>query len=124
MGVKNLGSGPLCGVKASNKGPGLQFRRFAKAISEKGYGYEVNNLLAHYFDYWSQFVTPVVDRDNAVQTACLEIDRFVNLMVSEKLNLPPPRGELTEAYLHRLVYTCNADIYEIRKVIQACKTQP
>lgn len=112
----------LCGVQAANKGPGLQFRRFAKVLSEKYYGVNVYSILAYYFDYWAQFINPSISRDTTVQLARLEIERFVNLKVCEALKLPPPRNETTEAYFDRLVYTCNININELRKAIQTCKT--
>lgn len=112
----------LCGVQASNKGPGLQFRRFSKVLSEKYYGREVYSILEYYFNYWSQFIKPSISRDAAVQLVRLEIDRFINLEVSEKLKLPSPRDETTEAYLNRMVYTCDANIHELRKAIKSCKT--
>lgn len=112
----------LCGVQAANKGSGLQFRRFAKVLSEKYYGSDVYSILAYYFDYWAQFIKPSINREAAVQLARLEIERFVNLKVCETLGLPPPRDETTEAYFDRLVYTCNTNIYELRKAIQTCKT--
>lgn len=112
----------LCGVQAANKGPGLQFRRFAKVLSEKYYGVNVYSIIAYYFDYWAQFINPSISRDATVQLARLEIERFVNLQVCEALKLPPPRNETTEAYLDRLVYTCNINIYELRKAVQTCKT--
>lgn len=111
----------LCGVQASNKGPGLQFRRFAKVLSEKYYGADVYSILAYYFDYWEQFTKPSICRDASIQLARTEIERFVNLRVSELLKLPPPRDETTEAYFNRLVYTCNINIYQLRKAIQTCK---
>jgi len=112
----------LCGVQASNKGPGLQFRRFAKVVSEKYYGADGHSILAYYFDYWAQFIKPSIAREAAIQLARLEIERFVNLRISGVLNLPAPRDETTEAYFDRLVYTCNTDIYELRKALQTCKT--
>jgi hypothetical protein len=111
----------LCGVQAANKGPGLQLRRFAKVLSEKYYGVDVYSLLAYYFDYWAQFIKPSINREFAVRLARLEIERFVNLKVCGMLSLPPPRVETTEAYLDRLVYTCNTNLYELRKAIQTCK---
>lgn len=112
----------LCGVQATNKGPGLQFRRFAKVLGEKYYGADLFEVLPYYFDYWAQFITPSIERENAVMLARLEIERFVNLKICNELNLPPPRDETTNAYLDRLVYTCNVSIYELRKAIQICKT--
>jgi len=112
----------LCGVQAGNKGPSLQFRRFSKVLSEKYYGEDMYRILEHYFDYWSQFIKPSISRDATIQLVRLEIERFINLKVCEMLGLPPPREETTEAYLNRLVYTCNVDIYELRKAIQSCKT--
>jgi len=111
----------LCGVQAANKGPGLQFRRFAKVLGEKYYGTDLFEVLPYYFDYWAQFVTPSIKRENAVMLARLEIERFVNLKICNELNLPPPRDETTDEYLDRLVYTYNASIYKLRKVIQLCK---
>lgn len=112
----------LCGVQAANKGPGLQFRRFAKVLGEKYYGVDVYSILSYYFDYWAQFIKPSISREAALQLARLEIERFVNLKVCEMLKLPPPRDETTEAYFDRLVYTCHANLYELRKAIQRCKT--
>ncbi|MBA3788831.1 hypothetical protein H0X32_00330 [Patescibacteria group bacterium] len=113
----------LCGVQVANKGSGLQFRRFAKVLSEKYYGSDVYSILAYYFDYWAQFIKPSINREAAVQLALLEIERFVNLRVCETLGLPPPRSsETSQAYFDRLVYICNANIYELRKAIQTCKT--
>lgn len=112
----------LCGVQVANKGPGLQFRRFAKVLSEKYYGVDLYNILTYYFDYWAQFIKPSISRESAIQLARLEIERFVNLKVCERLRLPPPRDETTEAYFDRLVYTYNTNIYELRKAIKTCKT--
>lgn len=111
----------LCGVQPSNKGSGLQFRRFAKALSEDYYCEDLFYLILYYFDYWSQFSKPSVSRDVAIKRARLEIERFINLKISETLGLPPPREETTGDYFNRLVYTCNADIYKLRKIIQQCK---
>jgi hypothetical protein len=112
----------LCGVQASNKGPGLQFRRLSKVLSEKYYRDEVQHILSCYFDYWAQFIQAVVSRDAALQLVRLEIERFVNLKVSVALKLPPPHVETTEAYLNRLVYTYGISIHKLRKAIQSCKT--
>ncbi len=112
----------LCGVQAANKGPGLQFRRFAKVLSEKYYGTNLFELLAYYFDYWAQFVPPSISREDAVLLSRLEIERFINLRICKMLGLPPPRNETTDAYFDRLVYTCNVSIYELQKAIQICKT--
>lgn len=112
----------LCGVQASNKGPGLQFRRFSKVLSEKYYRDDVQHILSCYFDYWAQFIQPVVSRDAALPLVRLETERFVNLKVSVALKLPPPHVETTEAYFNRLVYTYGISIHELRKAIQACKT--
>lgn len=111
----------LCGVQAANRGPGLQFRRFAKVLGEKYYSEDVYSILSYYFEYWAQFIKPSITREAAIQLARLEIERFVNLKVCEKLRLPPPRDETTEAYLDRLVYACNVDIYELHKAIKTCK---
>jgi hypothetical protein len=111
----------LCGVQAANKGPGLQFRRFAKVLGEKYYGADLFEVLPYYFDYWAQFVAPSIKQEDAVMLARLEIERCVNLKICNELNLPPPRDETTDAYLDRLAYTCNVSIYELRKVIQLCK---
>lgn len=113
----------LCGVQATNKGPGLQFRRFAKVLSEKYYGTDVYSLVTHYFDYWAHFIEPSVSRGDAVQSIRMEIERFVNLRVCEILKLPPPRDETSEAYFERLVYTCNISIYDLREAIKICKIQ-
>lgn len=111
----------LCGVQAANKGPGLQFRRFAKVLGEKYYGEDVYSIISYYFDYWAQFIKPSINQEAAIWLARLEIERFVNLKVCETLKLPPPRDETTEAYFDRLVYTCNINIYQLRKAIQTCK---
>jgi hypothetical protein len=112
----------LCGVQAANKGPGLQFRRFAKVLGEKYYGENVYSIFSYYFDYWAQFIKPSVNREEFIKLARLEIERFVNLKICNTLKLPPPRDETTEAYCDRLVYTYDANIYELRKAIQTCKT--
>ena len=112
----------LCGVQAANRGPALQFRRFAKVLSEKYYGVDVYSILAYYFDYWAQFIKPSISRDAAIHLARLEIERFINLRVCEALKLPPPHDETTEAYFDRLVYTRNVSIYELRKALQVCRT--
>jgi hypothetical protein len=112
----------FCGVQATNKGPGLQFRRFAKVLGEKYYGAHLFEILPYYFDYWAQFVMPSIKQADAVMLARLEIERFVNLKICAMLDLPPPRDETTDAYLNRLVYTCNASIHELRQAIQICKT--
>ena len=111
----------LCGIQAANKGPGLQFRRFAKVLSEKYYGADVYSTIAYYFDYWAKFINPSISREAAIQLARLEVERLINLKVCEMLKLPPPRDETTEAYFDRLVYTGGIDIYELRKAIQVCK---
>jgi len=111
----------LCGVQATNKGPGLQFRRFAKVLGEKYYGVDLFEILPYYFDYWAQFIMPSIKQADAVMLARLEIERFVNLKICAMLNLPSPCDETTDAYLDRLVYTCSVRIYELRKAIQICK---
>lgn len=112
----------ICGVQAANKGPGLQFRRFAKVLGEKYYGTDMHGIVGYYVDYWAQFIKPSISREAAIQLTRLEIERFVNLKVCEMLMLPRPRNETTEAYFDRLVYNCNVNIYELRKAIQVCKT--
>ncbi|HUT22131.1 MAG TPA: hypothetical protein VMX18_01840 [Candidatus Bipolaricaulota bacterium] len=111
----------LCGVQATNKGPGLQFRRIAKMLSEKYFDKNLFRILLYYFDYWGQFLTPFVSRESAVQLARLEIERFINLRVCKKLNLPQPRDETTEDYFNRLVYAHKINICELRRAIQTCK---
>lgn len=112
----------ISGVKASNKGPGLQFRRFAKILSEKYYEEEVFQIILHYFAYWERFTKPSVSSVEALQTVRLEIERFINLKIGETMKFPPPREETTEAYFDRLVYTHNVDIRELKKAIKVCKT--
>ncbi len=111
----------LCGVQAANKGPGLQFRRFAKVLSEKYYSPDIFEVMDYYIDYWAQFVKPSISKEDALKLARLEIERFTNLRVCELLNLPPPRDETLSAYMDRLVYTCNISICELRKAVQTCK---
>ncbi len=108
----------LCGVQATNKGPGLQFRRFAKVISGKYYGANIYGILRYYFDYWAQFIEPSISRESAIHLARLEIERFVNLKIYKTLKLPSPRDETTETYFNRLVYTYNINIYKLRKAMQ------
>ncbi|OIO30377.1 hypothetical protein AUJ77_03305 [Candidatus Nomurabacteria bacterium CG1_02_43_90] len=69
----------ISGVKASNKGPGLQFRRFAKTLSEKYYGEDIFQIVLHYFDYWGRFTKPSVSKVEALYAVRLEVERFVNL---------------------------------------------
>lgn len=111
----------LCGVQASNKGPGLQFRRFAKVLSEKYYSSDLFEIIGNYIDYWAQFVKPSIKKEDALKLARLEIERLINLRICELLKLPPPRDETLNAYVDRLVYTCNISICELRKAIQTCK---
>lgn len=111
----------ISGVKASNKGPGLQFRRFAKTLSEKYYGEDIFQIILHYFDYWGNFTNPLVSEVEALQAVRIEVERFVNLKMAEIMNLPPPREETTEAYFERLVYTYNVGIHELHKAIKHAK---
>lgn len=111
-----------CGVKASNKGPGLQFRRFAKVISEKYCSYDIYEIVSFYYDYWSSFVEPVVSKKEAILAARMEIERLLNLRISKMLDLPLPHNETTDAYLNRLVYTLNISIYDLKEAIRVCKT--
>lgn len=112
----------MCGVRPSNKGPGLQFRRFAKVLSDKYYGFDVNDIVSYYFAYWNQFIKTSVSRESAVRIARLEIERFVNLKIHATLNISPPRNETSEEYLERLVYTGSTEMCKLRKAIKTCKT--
>lgn len=111
----------LCGTHASNKGAGLQFRRFAKLVSDKYYGKDINFALSYYYDYWSQFIEPVVSKVDTIQAIQLEVERYINLKVCEMLKLPSPHLETTEAYFERLVYTRNINIYDLREALKICK---
>ena len=111
----------ICGVKASNKGPGLQFRRFAKVISEKYFTVDIYEILAFYFDYWSNFIDPVIPKSEAVNNARIEIERLVNLRICGMLGLPLPQKETMDAYLDRLVYTFNIDINQLREAVGICR---
>lgn len=111
----------LCDVRGSSRGPGLQLRRFAKIVSEKYYGEDAFQILRHYFDYWSAFVSPSTDKESAVQAVRLEVERFLNLRISAERNLPPPQGETTEAYFHRLAYNHKTNDRELRKAIATLK---
>lgn len=112
----------LDGVTASNKGAGLQLRRFVKILVEKYYCDDILHLVAYYIQYWKSFSLYQVMVES-VDHVKIEIDRLINLKISNLLELPPPRtGELTEAYFERLVYTCNANINDLRQAIQSCKT--
>lgn len=112
----------LCGVQAANKGPGLQFRRFTKVLSEKYYGKDIYYILTYYFNYWLQFIQPSVGQETALQRVRLEVERLINLKVCKMLKLPPPHTETTESYFNRLVYTCNVSMHDLRKAIKTCKT--
>ena len=113
----------LCGIQAANKGPGLQFRRFAKILSTKYYSEDIYYILGYYFDYWSQFIKPSIDQGKAINFARLEIERFFNLRVSETLKFPSPHNETAEAYFNRLVYNFNIHPKKLLKAIQICKKQ-
>ncbi|KKR08247.1 MAG: hypothetical protein UT32_C0002G0010 [Parcubacteria group bacterium GW2011_GWC2_39_14] len=113
----------LCGVQASNKGPGLQFRRFAKLLSEKYYGAELYALIQYYYNYWAQFIEPHVDCEQTLLRARLEIERFINRRLCAELKLPRPDEETTEDYLNRLVYLHGANLHELRNTVQTCKRQ-
>lgn len=111
----------LRGVRPANKGAGLQFRRFAKLLSEKYYGNDIHRVLIYYFHYWEQFIEPIISCDGAVRIILLEIERFINLKICKILSLPPPREETTEEYLDRLAYFHNINIYELREAVKKCK---
>ncbi len=111
----------LDGVTASKKGPGLQLRRFIKILVEKYYSDDILNLIRYYIIYWKSFSSDSVS-DEAVNNIRIEIDRFINLKISEMLKIPPPRvGELTEAYCERLVYAGSVNVETLRQAIQSCK---
>ncbi len=120
--LRSLALLALSGVQASNKGSGLQFRRFAKVVAEKYIQEDTDQLLQHYYDYWAHFITPSVSSDSVVRLVKLEVERFFNLRINEHFKLPQPRNETTEEYLNRLVYTHNISIYELRKAIKACRS--
>lgn len=114
----------LCGVRASNNGSGLQYRRFAKVLSEKYYGQDIFYILAYYFDYWSQFIKPTVDKDIALKSIRLEIERYINLKISKALKISTPEMETTEDYFNRLVYNHNnININDLRETIKKCQNQ-
>jgi len=111
----------ICGVLPGNKGPGLQFRRFARTIGERFFGEDAFQLLPHCIDYWSRFVQPSVDSASAVRVVRREAERFVNLKICERLSLPAPRDESTEEYFARLVYTHGAEVHQLRDALKQCK---
>lgn len=112
----------LSGVSASNKGAGLQFRRLCGIIAQKYYDPLGLHLIGSYFDYWAQFVSPVVNKEESIGLVRAEVERLVILKAANILNLPPRKGELLEAYLHRLVYTASTSIAVVRDVLVAlCK---
>lgn len=111
----------ICGVRASNKGAGLQLRRLAKILSTKHYRDDINLILDYYFDYWLNFIEPCFDKAKAIKLTRLEIDRFLNLKLYKLAKFPAPRKETTEAYLHRLAYDLNIDTNVILNAINLCK---
>ncbi len=110
----------LSGITASNRGAGQQFRKFARILSEAGTR-EVPTMVEHFHEYWSRFPGKAVSASEAVRAVRLELDRPLNARLCESLRLPPPKGETTEAYLERLVYTCGISHHDLRKAIQSCK---
>lgn len=111
----------LSGVRPGNKGSGLQFRRLAKAVSERGCDIDLYAVVGYYLRYWSDFVQEVKTHETVYQVIGLEMDRFLNLMICATGNLPPPQNETTEAYFHRLVYTLGMDAQKLRQLIQTCR---
>jgi len=111
----------LCGVIPSNNGPGLQFRRLSKILSEKYYRQEIFLIVSYYFDYWANFIKPSVNRDLAILSVRLEVERFINLKISKELNTPVPRKETTEDYLNRLIFNFNnVNTVDFKKTIKKC----
>lgn len=110
----------LSGITASNKGAGLQFRRFAKVLSEKYYSVKVLSLISYYFDYWAQFIDPVVEKKTALFNVRAEIDRMINVRIREKFQIQPLMHELTEQYLDRLAYQYNVSVKELMEAVQVC----
>jgi len=112
----------LSGVTASNKGAGLQLRRLCGVIAQKHYDPLGLQLIGSYFDYWAQFVSPVVNKEESIALVRAEVERLIMLEVGNMLNIPPRKGELLEAYMHRLVYTAGVSITDVRSVLAVvCK---
>lgn len=105
----------ICGVRPSNKGPGLQFRRLAKILSDKYYGNSLFFLVEYYADYWRSFLETPVASAEVVRMIRLEAERFINLSLSSALELPMPREETTEEYLQRLFHSHNINIGVLRR---------
>lgn len=110
------------GVQPSNKGPGLQLRRFAKLLSGKHYHADIQGLIVYYYNYWKQFGQPVVSVAEVVLGARLELDRTVNFKMKNMLGLPMPKKETTEQYINRVISTCNVDINKLREAFDTCLT--
>jgi len=104
----------ICGVRPLNKGPGLQFRRLAKILSDNYYSTSLFSILEYYLEYWSHFFESPIVLTASTRIIRLEIERFVNLSLATSLNLPPPRDELTEEYFQRLVYHHSNNICRLR----------
>lgn len=111
----------LSGVRPGNKGPGLQFRRFAKALSEQHCEVDLRAVVGYYLHYWSDFVRDALKSESVYQVISLEIDRFFNLKMCAAHDLSPPLEETTEEYFQRLVYTLGMDAQELRQLIQTCR---
>ena len=110
----------LCGVKPSNKGPGLQLRRLIKPII-KGYSRpSTADLLAYFCAYWARFIEPNVPSAEAIRVVQLEAERQINLAICHEHKLPPPKDEATDTYLDRLVYNNGMNIHELRKAVREC----
>ncbi len=112
----------LCGVKAGNKGAGLQFKRLCKTLSEKYYRSDLYEAVSYYYDYWQHLIEPIVSRDLVLKRVRLEVDRLVNVKISQLLKLPPPREETTDEYFDRLVYANNVSIKDLREALHLCQT--
>ena len=111
----------LCRVKPSNKGAGVQLRRFCKIIAERFYILGLQETLQHFIAYWKYFLHPDVTDKTALLVIQQEIERFINLKVCAAFSGPPPRSETAEAYLTRLVYNHGISVQEARDATASCR---
>jgi len=108
----------LTGIQAKNKGPGFQFRRFAKVLAIKYPSSCHAGVLEYYFSYWSQFIEPLVSLPAAMFAVNSEIGRLRNSRLADSFKESALENESTEDYLLRLFLARNATIDEIEVALK------
>ena len=108
----------LSGVRPSNRGAGLQFRRFAKIIADKYYLDSWETVCRYYFSYWKGFLPKAIPEEDGLASIYYEVGRFLGTRMSEELKLPPVRTrETIEEYAIRMVYNQGVNPDRIREFL-------